>query len=1197
MRRPPLLGIVLCVTLLQASGCLTPHLTHAQPAPDPAAEAKAELDAANKANSDQEWETAIGHWTRALELYRAQQGSEKRQAICLLGMGMAYRGLQKHAECIAALTEALALLAPLPETEQHRAVCLFFLGQSHYDTGQYEQSMEAFTRAVELYAQMDGAGHSQAETLYNLALSCGELGLYERQVAALEQALELYGAGEDTARQRADCLKQLGTALGGLGRLQREIEVSGQALDLYRGMEGTEADQADCLLNIGAAHGYLGDHARKIGLTNEALALYRTLPDTDVEQALCLHNLGVAYGYLGEHQRSIQLCQQALELLRRHEGTEVHQAGCLRSLGAAYGDVGQDEQLIQYTIQALELFRKLPHSEFGQASCLNNLGVAYGRLKQHEARIRVTEQALELYRKLEGTEADQAGCLQNLANAYSFLGQTDKMVEFTKQALALYQTVQGTEADRADCHINLGVAYRDTGDLEGSARSFLEAQSIFRGLGRGGGNGGVHWLPPAMYAVEAGLAKTRWKQGDLYAAYRHLARAVSIVEHLRGRAGTTLSLKTSYFAQMAWVYDDLVGLLRDMQAQGLPVDVEKLQEAEPSFWEDFGLPVPRLWRDWDSFAEAMIHYSEGARARALQDMLANEPLSLADRGTRQLWARLNDLIRQERQLQAELAQASGRQDEQTQALWVRYQQVWAERQRVEMDFSSTGLGRLAEAPDSKLSDWQGLLGEGQAVVEYKVLGDRTLCWLITRQGISVHEAPVDEGILFPSIEALADRWLGRTPEQVGRGALGLLGLVALAREPIQALAEGKSPLLQPDEHLRALALLYDLLLRPVVEDPAAQGISHLIIVPDSSLYYLPFAALVSRLPEDISDVPGGFSYAHRELEYAIDRWDISTLPSLSMHLAMTRLSQERGEPGQGLCAFADPVFSPQDNRLKGADTTLEAARLLWHSGVSPAGAMEALAGVQDSRGTDRGDVTRLQRLPFSYLEMEYALNSFGADTSRDICTHPEPLEAWATQQGFAGLGADESRVLDPRLRRYGEVLISTHGVIDLNRPMYSYLAFTSSEALAAAGAAPPAGAAELDGSLSLPELFGMQMNARIVTLSACRTGLGAYSAGEGMLGLSLAVFYAGARAMTVSLWSVDDARTAKLIARNHALLAQGKAPLDALLTAQREMLALGRKAVKEAGDELVVPERADPTDDLVCLDPYYWAAFQLAGQW
>jgi CHAT domain-containing protein len=153
--------------------------------------------------------------------------------------------------------------------------------------------------------------------------------------------------------------------------------------------------------------------------------------------------------------------------------------------------------------------------------------------------------------------------------------------------------------------------------------------------------------------------------------------------------------------------------------------------------------------------------------------------------------------------------------------------------------------------------------------------------------------------------------------------------------------------------------------------------------------------------------------------------------------------------------------------------------------------------------------------------------------------------------------------------------------------MYSYLALTPAGVLdgEGQGAASPAG----DGRLTLGEAFGLQMNARVVTLSACRTGLGQYRQGEGMIGLTLALFCAGARAATVSLWAVDDARTAQLMGAYHEAMAAGKPPLVALVSAQRGMLAAARKAVQTG--------RGVNTGPAAPANPLYWAPFILSGQW
>lgn len=112
--------------------------------------------------------------------------------------------------------------------------------------------------------------------------------------------------------------------------------------------------------------------------------------------------------------------------------------------------------------------------------------------------------------------------------------------------------------------------------------------------------------------------------------------------------------------------------------------------------------------------------------------------------------------------------------------------------------------------------------------------------------------------------------------------------------------------------------------------------------------------------------------------------------------------------------------------------------------------------------------------------------------------------------------------------------------------------------------------AENDGVLTAGELYSMQINADLVTLSACETGLGKVVNGDDIVGLSRGFLYAGARSIVASLWSVDDRATGQLMqAFYRNLTTMDK--LEALRQAQ------------------IFTRRSFP-------HPYFWAAFQLTGK-
>lgn len=141
-----------------------------------------------------------------------------------------------------------------------------------------------------------------------------------------------------------------------------------------------------------------------------------------------------------------------------------------------------------------------------------------------------------------------------------------------------------------------------------------------------------------------------------------------------------------------------------------------------------------------------------------------------------------------------------------------------------------------------------------------------------------------------------------------------------------------------------------------------------------------------------------------------------------------------------------------------------------------------------------------------------------------------------------------------------------HGLLDERLPLNSALALTIPERL---------GAGQENGLLQAWEIFeSVRIDADLVTLSSCDSALGQEIGGEGLIGLTRAFQYAGARSVLASLWSVSDVSTADLMKRFYGYLRAGKAKDEALQGAQVAMIRS--------------PEFSHP---------YYWAAFQLVGDW
>ena len=156
--------------------------------------------------------------------------------------------------------------------------------------------------------------------------------------------------------------------------------------------------------------------------------------------------------------------------------------------------------------------------------------------------------------------------------------------------------------------------------------------------------------------------------------------------------------------------------------------------------------------------------------------------------------------------------------------------------------------------------------------------------------------------------------------------------------------------------------------------------------------------------------------------------------------------------------------------------------------------------------------------------------------------------------------ANESLVKSGKLADFKYLHFATHGVVDEQSPELSRIFLQT--------------APQEDGNVFSGELFNLKLNADLAVLSACQTGLGKFSKGEGVIGLSRALVYAGARNIMVSYWSVADESTAELMTDFYKRLLQQPVPnlKEALQYSKLAMIKRGKYAA-----------------------PYYWAPFVLIG--
>lgn len=425
---------------------------------------------------------------------------------------------------------------------------------------------------------------------------------------------------------------------------------------------------------------------------------------------------------------------------------------------------------------------------------------------------------------------------------------------------------------------------------------------------------------------------------------------------------------------------------------------------------------------------------------------------------------------------------------------------------------------------------QAALRPGEALILTLTGETHTYVWAISKTAAGWHRADIGR-------EAMADqvRLLRRIMRQGGGGEGGAdrAGVLLKGQDTISAAGA-------PFDRTLAYRL-YARLLAPL--EPVFGDARHLMLVVDGALTSLPFAILVTEPPRG----PDAAADTLRRTDWLIRRHALTTLPSVAALRVLRRAGAGRAAPdpphtAQPFVGFGDPLLGYRRNGAAPA--------------TGPPPEPEAAAPVTRGVYENIRAVAELSPLPNTARELRALAALLGAP---ETALH-------------LGAAATEAAVKAADLSRTDVVAFATHGLLrgglaGLDEPA---LVFTP----------PAAPSAADDALLTASEAAGLRLAARLVILSACDTaGSDGTPGAEGLSGLARAFIYAGARAILVSHWPVDDfaarALTTGMLERMNA----PGAPLPRAEALRASMLAL-------------IDNPAEPR----FAHPRLWAPFVVVGE-
>ena len=351
---------------------------------------------------------------------------------------------------------------------------------------------------------------------------------------------------------------------------------------------------------------------------------------------------------------------------------------------------------------------------------------------------------------------------------------------------------------------------------------------------------------------------------------------------------------------------------------------------------------------------------------------------------------------------------------------------------------------------------------------------------------------------------------------------GQEGIAKLVQR-VRAGVEPTTDVIPPFDTAAAFTLYQDV-LGPVAAE--LDGARSLVVAPTGPLLSVPFGVLLTgpASPDNLAEAP-----------WLLKRMTIAHVPAAANFVSLRKVA--------GTSHATEPWFGFGDFH----PVTLAQAQVSF-PGASCSDSAQLFAG--------------LPPLPFAIRELDAARQLLGGRTEDELL----------------GSAFTAKAVMAAQLKNYRILHFATHALLPAELRCQSEAAIVTSD---------PPGATDASGALlTVSNVLGLSLDADVVILSACNSGGGgaastgsgpAKVAGESLSGLARAFFYAGARSLMVTHWSVNDQTAAYLVAQTMQEVRGGAGIAEALRHAQLSLLgsATGSSAA--------------------LAHPFYWAPFALIG--
>ncbi|WP_296090638.1 CHAT domain-containing protein [uncultured Treponema sp.] len=1065
----------------------------------------------------------------------------------------------------------------------------YFIGLSYLRLNKYDEAIENFNKALNIYESKNLSGDKKHLAKYISDTNIQIRTCYESLSDEFFEKIKQSNIGDKTyPKKRLFCdqkileinLKEYGELHEYTAKAYYELvkdysilcDYKNTLINAEKSLEINKKLFGENNENTAFSYKYIGLAYK--GLFNYEVALDYLKKALDIERnvlgenndviAWTYFNIGEVYMRQTAYQDALSYYLKALEIRENVLGKEaVDTMFSYEYVGNVYICLGDFDRALSYFEKVLVIAKKQYSIEKVVVLYYSYFQEIYEKKKDYNTSLKYAEIILNETEKLYGNKHVYIGdAYYMIAKLYYYMDNDELAIFYNKKALEIYKNELGENSlSTANCLNNLSLCYKSINDYVNSIDCILESLEIKKNL-LGDNNYDIS-LAYYNFASLLGYLDSQsaiyyfkkacdiWKKSQRY--YNILNALKSIIfykeiqdlddlpestkkelDNLKKQNGITEKFDKKDFIRQTICLTTEIAERASLDLTSLKSDI--LHDILPVYYYGIGFEAE------NGDFEKAFEYSESLRSRIFLDQVGIERALSLDGITDSERNLINEYITQISIARKEIEEEGNKSilERNNKKLSDAENNLSnAEKKLAKLD---SEIGKRIPAYSAlrnpkivKAKDAQKWCGKDNAIVEYVIWNQK----ILDEVGYfkNLNDMEFAEHVKFGSYcIVVTNKKITVVPIDVN---YDYAAAVSKLRDGI--IPKRISP--QPETVFEDVRNeLYEKLIEPVL--PYVKGKNNLVVVPDGSLAFLPFDVL--RKDENS--------------KMLCEQFAVSLSPSVSVSM----ISKSSKSNGNKVLAFGgawyDSSLSSDEHRrtfsLEDKDRGSKRGFQSLETEMLIENQQQKEAIIQDIKLNGPSSYFEKKNLhwkdlPGTLTELNCLQKIF---KSKDFS---EFVQENASENKLKELSKNDE------LKNFSILHFACHGYFDRQISDMSSILFSEVSGKLSAFSSN-------DGYLTIPEVSTLNLNADIVCLSACETGLGEVKFGDGMTGLSRAFMVAGARHVGVTLWSVDDEATSEFMSKMYKKISGGKTYEQAYRQTKAEFMK---------------------SEDF--SHPYYWAAFAL----